>query len=230
MPDTPKIQAVVFDIDDTLYPEREFVRSGYEAVAEDLRSQRGDDEPYEEWLWQRFCGGQSAGAFDALSEHYFLDLSPEDIRRLVELYRFHEPKIQAYAGMAELLGELAEDALLGVVSDGPARMQANKLDALGLRDCFRAVILTDELGPDAGKPSPKGFEAVRERLGVAHDQCAYIADNPAKDFLAPNRLGWLSVHYLRDGQLYAEVPPPPGGAARVAVRSDRELLNQLGRG
>jgi putative hydrolase of the HAD superfamily len=225
--DESGILAVVFDIDDTLYPERDFVRSGYHAIAEHLRSQLSRDEPFEDWLWRRFLSGETARAFDDLDSHFQLSLSQPAIGELVKVYRFHIPDITPFDGIEAVLKQLSGRVRLGIVSDGPARMQRNKLQALSLASYFDAVILTDELGPGAGKPSPVGFEIAREELGVPHGACAYVSDNPAKDFIAPNRLGWRTIRYLREGQVYADCTPPLGGEAQQTVQNDTELLTAV---
>lgn len=226
------IEAVIFDMDDTLYPERDFVRSGYGAVAEELRSRLGTMERYEDWLWERFLAGRADGAFDALDGHFHLGLSVEDIRHLVEVYRFHTPAITPHADMVRLLADLQGRAKLGMVTDGPVRMQQQKFDALGLADYFAppAVVLTGALGPAAGKPSPAGFEAVARALATPHEACVYLADNAAKDFLAPNRLGWASIRLRRAGQVHAHKSAPPGGTPQHDVDSVAAVRAILGLG
>ncbi len=228
MKHSSKIQAVVFDIDDTLYLERDFVHSGYLAVAEYLRQSTGRADVFEDWLWGRFQAGKVARAFNDLNDEFQLSLEPSDISRLVEVYRFHEPEISPFAGIPELLDDLGRRFALGIVSDGPARMQRNKLIALGLTERFQAVVLTDDLGPDSGKPSPAGFQAIVEKLSVPHPACVYVSDNPAKDFIAPNQLGWLTIRYIREGQVYADRQAPPGGEPAHLVHNDSKLLELLG--
>jgi putative hydrolase of the HAD superfamily len=222
-------QAVVFDLDDTLYPERQFVRSGYRAVAEYLSETTGRNEPFDKWLWQRFLAGQTSRAFDALSDHFALGLSPDTIADLVDVYRFHRPDIQPYEDIPPLLEWIAARGRLGVISDGPARMQQQKFQALALPDVFEpsAVIFTDTLGEEFAKPHTRAFECIVERLGVPHEACVYIADNPAKDFLAPNRLGWRSVQYRRPEQIHTARPAPPGGRPDRVVRQANELIDAL---
>ena len=219
------IQAVVFDMDDTLYPEREFVRSGYQAVGRHLREIKSCHEPVSEWLWDRFLDGQVAGAFDALNDHFALALTPDDIHELIEVYRGHPPKITPHPGIDVLLECLAEIVPLGLISDGPALMQKNKLEALGLARwfCPEAIVFTGALGDGAGKPNDVGFLAARRALGVPHGGCVYVADNLAKDFIAPNRLGWQSVHLRLEGQVHAHKPAPLSGLPQHVVRSVAEL-------
>jgi len=84
----PQILGVIFDLDDTLVAERDYVRSGYAAVGEHVRRLTGRGERFEEWLWQRFLGGQSEGALDAMNEAFGLRLNGQ-VRELVTVYREH---------------------------------------------------------------------------------------------------------------------------------------------
>jgi len=226
----PHTLAVVFDLDDTLYAERDYIRSGYRAIDAYLRQSFDIDRLTHnglvagDWLWERFCGGEASGAFDALSETFDLALTREDIGQLVEVYRTHRPDIQPLAGAVEMLASLKARYRLGVLSDGFLPAQQLKLDALGLGDCFASVIFTEVLGREYWKPSPAGFEAIARELAVDHDACVYVGDNPSKDFVAPNALGWLTVQITRPGQVHAHKPAPPGGQASKVVHSWDEMV------
>ncbi|MBS3734310.1 MAG: HAD family hydrolase [Phycisphaerae bacterium] len=220
MPASCTIHVVVFDLDDTLYPERQYVRSGYGAAAAALARQRGESESprrWANWLWKRFLGGQTQDAFGALSAAFGLQLTQEQIAELVNVYRSHQPAIRPWADMVELLGRLRSRHALGLLSDGYLPGQQRKLDALKLGRFFDAIVFTEALGRDAWKPAKAGFERIASLLDTAHGRCAYVADNPAKDFLAPNELGWRTVQSLRAGQLHAANPAPSGGEPQVAA-------------
>jgi putative hydrolase of the HAD superfamily len=221
------IRAVVFDLDDTLYAERDYVRSGYRAVAGRLAGEGGDAKALEAYLWGCLLGGNSARAFDAAGAHFGLNLSPQRIVELVEVYRSHPPDIRPWGGIPEFLGRLHECFRLGLLSDGFLPAQERKLDALKLRRFFDEVLFTEQLGREAWKPSAAGFEALARRLALPHEALAYVADNPAKDFVAPNALGWRSIQYLRPGQVHAHNPPPPGGQPQRTVRTLEELRAAL---
>lgn len=212
-----KIRAIIFDLDDTLFPERDYVRSGYRAVAEHLRHALGRDEQFEHWLWNRFLSGQVAGAFDALNEAFGLALTGDQITELVAMYRSHRPDIRPYEGIPEMLSRLRPRYRLGLLSDGYMPAQRLKLSAVGVERFFDAVVFTEELGREAWKPSEAGFELISKQLDVPHAACAYVADNPAKDFVAPNKLGWRTVQFLRPGQIHAGNSAPEAGRPRDVV-------------
>jgi putative hydrolase of the HAD superfamily len=216
-------QAIVFDLDDTLYAERDYVLSGYSAISEHLSDEPARSKELASWLWERFLTGRAAGAFDALNDNFSLDLNRDQIIELVAVYRTHIPQITLRVGVKELLAKLGDDKLLGIISDGFLPAQELKLDALGVREYFDTVIFTEAMGRESWKPSPDGFEALCQRLQIAAGDCTYIGDNPSKDFAAPNRLGWRTIQLLLDGQIHSAKPAPIGGEAQIIVNSIEEL-------
>ena len=217
-------RAVVFDLDDTLYRESDYVRSGFGAVGAHLG--RGDE--LARWLWALFQTGERSKLFDAMGRRFGLGLDAAGIAELVDVYRRHRPGIHCCRGVKPLLHALRRRGLrLGLLSDGYLPAQRLKLSAVGLEGFFDAVVFTEDIGPRAWKPSPEGYQLIRRRLGLAHQGCVYVGDNPAKDFLAPNGLGWLTVQWRRRGQIHADNPPPPGGAPQRVVRSGPELLRTV---
>jgi putative hydrolase of the HAD superfamily len=96
---------------------------------------------------------------------------------------------------------------------------------LGIEHYFKAIVYTEELGREHWKPSPLGFRRLLEMLHARPEQAAYVADNAAKDFIAPNRLGLLTIQVVRPRALYRQAASPPDGAP--AHRIDR--INDLAR-
>jgi putative hydrolase of the HAD superfamily len=87
-------------------------------------------------------------------------------------------------------------------------------------------MFTDNHGRENWKPSPEPFRRIAEALASPAAACAYVGDNPAKDFVAPNRLGWLTVHLQREGGEYRGIAPdelPQDHRARHEIGSLREL-------
>ncbi len=224
----PQLQAVVFDLDDTLYAERDYVRSGYRAVGRHLADRTGRSEDFGGWLWNQFCQGpeRQSRRFDDLNEAFALGLTADDILQLVRIYREHPPAIQPDIEAIAALQALAGRVKLGLLSDGYLPAQRLKLEALGLAGLFEAIVFTEQLGRECWKPSPAGFERLAEELNVPHAACAYIGDNAAKDFVAPNALGWLTIQWRRPEQVHALRLVPEGGQP-AAVADNAEALLAL---
>lgn len=200
-------QAIVFDLDDTLYPERQYVLSGFRAVAHWAEERFGwpaRDSATE--MRELFDQGERRHVFNRwLAAH---GVEPTAwIPTLVGVYRRHSPRIHPYPCVRRLLGRLAASYRLGVVTDGYLEVQQRKMAALRLDGPFQAVVYSDAFGRDAWKPSPRPFRAVLDRLGVEPSRAVYVGDNPAKDFLGARRAGMRSVRIRHSGGLHHDVLP-----------------------
>lgn len=186
---------VAFDLDDTLYLERDYVRSGFRAVAD--RASVGtavDPDDAFGFLWNAFLAGVRGSSFDALLARYPALAGAHTVADLISYYREHQPTIDYLPGAEALLQTLkAQGVKLAVISDGPLVSQAAKAAALGVSRYAAPVILTDAWGSDYWKPHKRAFEVVAEAFGLPPERLVYVGDNPAKDFHAPAELGWASV-------------------------------------
>lgn len=205
-----QIKGVIFDLDDTLYSEKEYVKSGYKAVSGYLGGE------YEEKLWSFFEEGKSA--IDELLK----ELGHEDKKaEVLEVYRSHKPAIHLYPGVAEMIEELkAKGIKVGIISDGRPEGQRKKLDALGLE--VDDVIITDELGGvQFRKPCDIAFRILVTRWRLNPADVVYIGDNPTKDFQAPQQLGMKSLWFMNEDGLYADAT----GFDRWKISSLDELFS-----
>lgn len=214
-------RAVVFDLDDTLYPERAFVLSGFSAVAAWLAQQEVADNSTVELaaLYESGVRGDTFNRWLA-SRGLPTDLAPQ----MVQVYREHQPAIQPFPGVPGLLARLRRRGRLGLVSDGYLAVQQRKLDALGLASYFDVVVFSDTWGRSAWKPSAKPFAEALAQLDVAAEQAVYVADNASKDFLGARQLGMGAIWLRRPGGEYAHLEPPtPAHAPDVTIASLDEL-------
>jgi len=210
---------VVFDLDDTLYLERDYVRSGFLAVAEAVAP--GFAEDAFRFMWGLFTSGVRGVVFNKLLERY-PELCVHSVSELVTLYREHAPTIAFLPGVEALLEELrSRGARLGVISDGPLVSQQAKARALGVGRYADPVILTDRWGQAYWKPHARAFEEVAGAFGLPPERLVYVGDNPEKDFHAPRRLGWSSVRLKLPEGVRAELPhkevPPTWEVSSVAA-------------
>jgi putative hydrolase of the HAD superfamily len=220
-------QAIVFDLDDTLDPERDYVRSGFAAVAAWCESRLGIPEAEARAdLQALFDRGVRGTTFDEWLRARQVPSEPWRAQ-LVDVYREHSPELRCFPGVRERLLALRERHRLGLVSDGLLSVQRRKLAALGLEGCFDAVVFSDEWGRDAWKPSPWPFRIVLERLGVDAARAVYVADNATKDFLGARRVGMGTVWVRRGGGEYASLEPPTPDHAPDRVITDLQALEAV---
>jgi putative hydrolase of the HAD superfamily len=202
---------VCFDLDDTLVSECDYVESGLAAAGRGLDlavPSRFDSAAWLVALWRKERardGFQRLLAARGLDAHVWLP-------RLKRLYREHAPTLSLRGGAVELLQAIAvRGGKLALVTDGYASVQRAKWAALTLPAPFDPVVFTDERGPEFWKPHPWGFEQVVKAHPGAR-RFVYVGDNPKKDFIAPNRMGWRTV-LVRDRRNVHPHEFSPGDAA-----------------
>jgi putative hydrolase of the HAD superfamily len=192
---------VCFDLDDTLYKEIDFLKSGYRKVADMVEKRYGYDshDVYERLLsWYN----QEGNPFESLNETYGID---NPIGDYLNIYRFHHPSITLPSDVAKTLTELKEkDVLMGIISDGREETQKNKIEALGLTEwiCPDLVFINED--KKYFKPSHWSYDRTMlkcfEKNVDPDAKFYYVGDNTEKDFMAPNQLGWDTICLLDDGR------------------------------
>ncbi|MCD7825504.1 MAG: HAD-IA family hydrolase [Clostridiaceae bacterium] len=191
------LKAIIFDLDDTLYGEKKYVRSGYHAVAGILPQV----EDCEGKLWRAFEKGKSA--FDEVlkNEGIYTD---ELKQKCLRAYRFQQPDIHLYDGVLDMLVQLkAAGYKLGIITDGRPEGQRAKIEALGIEKYVDHVIITDELGGiEYRKPNDTAFRMMKEKLDVEYSEMCYVGDNIKKDFVAPEKLGMRCIWFRNKDGLY----------------------------
>jgi len=187
---------IVFDLDDTLYQEITYVRSGIAAVSQDIADKynMNRDMIYSEALatLEIFGRGQ---VFDIILRKYGL-YSKHEVKRLLSIYRSHTPKIEI--GLPELLviRECQLQSNLYLVTDGNKNVQAKKIEALGIKPYFKRVFITHRFGLKAAKPSLKCFQLIRELEKVEWTDIVYIGDDPNKDFVNLKKVGAITIRVM----------------------------------
>ena len=202
------IRGVVFDVDDTLYDERDYVRSGFAAVARAAGRTDIETKDLDAWLWSAFEAGARGDTFDRLRAAYPGVAARLETDSLIDVYRSHVPDIHLADGARDTLDRLRDLGLrLGALTDGPVASQAAKVAALGLDRWFEPILLTGAMDAAFAKPGTAGFELIARAWGLPAAELAYVGDNPAKDFVGPRALGWATVQLAHPRQVRARPGP-----------------------
>jgi putative hydrolase of the HAD superfamily len=223
------ITTVIFDLDDTLYDEVDFCRSGFRAAAQFLTTLSDRCSPDDAFaaMWRCFITGDRGSTFNAALEQLGIPYDLGIIGKLVEIYRSHPPDLTLPPESRAVLDNLKGRYSLGLLTDGYLPAQRLKVQALGIEHYFDAIVYTEELGRDCWKPSPRGFEKLIELLRSRPEQTVYIADNEAKDFIAPNRLGLLTIQAKRVHGLHAGRSSESDASPKLTIDSISKLVDVL---
>ncbi len=194
------IEAIILDLDDTLYNEEDYIRSGYKEIA-----QRYPELPKaQEELWMYFIEGKPA--IDVFLKNHNLEQEKE---QCLQCYRSHMPRIVLPEKNRDLLKKWHNmGKKLGIITDGRPFGQRNKIAALHLEELIDEIIVTDELAGNHGdvkkfrKPEKLAFQVMQMRLDIPYEKMIYIGDNQQKDFQAPEELHMKYLWFQNEKGLY----------------------------
>lgn len=185
-----KHKVVVFDLDDTLYKEMDYLKSAYHEIADYVEKESSNYDVYDKMIawWE---AGENV--FGNLISSCHLDVTVND---LLDIYRKHQPQICLDETTRSIINQLLQTCQLGIISDGRSVSQRNKIKAMGLDFIFDDILISEETG--YSKPSEEPYRYFMKKY--PQSKYVYVGDNPVKDFLAPNKLGWMTVCLLDNGQ------------------------------
>jgi len=194
------IKAIIFDLDDTLISEKDYIISGFNHVARILSDKTG--------ISQNNIVSDLVNLFDTSSKYVLnrffeknnIEYTDELIKELISEYRSHLPNVKFYDDVLPFLKEVKNLGIkTGIISDGYEIAQKQKLKVIEADKYFDAIILTCELGNEYWKPHPKAFELISKKLNVAFEEMIYVGDNPEKDFYIGKLYPIITVRINRNG-------------------------------
>jgi putative hydrolase of the HAD superfamily len=183
---------VIFDLDDTLYKEIEFLKSAFSEISNLLATELNISSKRVFNKMMRFYYNKE-NVFDrtirSFNSTYKTDF-------LLSAYRNHKPKIKLSNNVIQTLDSLIEKKIqLGLLTDGRSVQQRNKISALGLEKWFTEIIISEEFGSE--KPNIGNYKHFENIFG--NGQYFYVGDNVKKDFISPNALNWITICLKNNG-------------------------------
>ena len=226
------ITTVIFDMDDTLYDEIEYCKSGFTAtskyIVDNFNSpEKLTTEEVFNALWVEFNTGNQKKTFNAALDKFEIKYDIDTIKNLISVYREHKPAISLPRQSKEILDTLSEKYKLALLTDGFLPAQRLKIAALGIEKYFKIIVCTEELGREFWKPSPVGFEKIIENLNENAENCIYLADNAEKDFIAPNELGMQTIQLLRAKKVHKGLPKSEKAAPKHKITDFLQLAGLI---
>ncbi len=176
-----------------------------------------------EEAWRNFEMGRRGDIFNVALETLGIPASQELIRTLLSVYRSHDPAISLLPDSERCLRSVDGKAFIGVISDGAVLGQQMKVGRLGLASRCNHIILTESIGVEYSKPHPRAFMEMQQVANCPPQACTYVADNPIKDFIAPNRLGWRTIRVRRLGGIHCDKSCSEESQPSIEIQDLREL-------
>ncbi len=216
---------IVFDLDDTLYPERDFVISGFKAVGDWLFATHQIAGCYQE-LIKLFESGVRETTFNQA----LINLNANDdlniVQEMVSVYRNHLPTILLPQESIDILTTLKSHTHLAIITDGYAKTQRNKIKALQLDTYTDFIVYSDDWGRENWKPSALPYQVVENHFSAA--KYTYIGDNIKKDFVTAKQLGWHTIQIIKQTGEYTGITLPENYHAHHCIHHLDEIIALTG--
>jgi putative hydrolase of the HAD superfamily len=190
----PEPRAILFDLDDTLYPRRYFVRSGFVACAEYLDRELGlNPRVVLSMLLGASVGPDQGRELQVCAARF--GLTTAVVTTLIEVIRQHAPSLILPQSSREALAALHVGWRLGVVSCGFPDLQERKACALGLPLVVDTIVYANALSDDdRGKPQTEPFIEAARRLRVIPERIVFVANHLRCDVSGAVQVGMRTVH------------------------------------
>lgn len=203
-----KARAVVFDLDDTLYPYRQFLSSGFRAVAAEVeRDYRLPAALVLRTLWRARREGSRGREIQYLSRVFDFPVSVTPA--LVAIMHAHTPVLRLPERSRRVLQALRADWRIGILTNGTPDIQARKVEALGIEPLVDAVVFARACGDGRGKPAREGFDTVLERLDTTASSAVFVGDDGSADIEGAAHVGMKTIHLLRGRRAGSKDASPP---------------------
>ena len=208
------LRAIFFDIDDTLYSTSEFAEEARSAsidamIAAGLTCSKEEIQEELNEVTSEF-GSNYEHHFDRLllrlPRRHYKGINPAIIVA-AGVMAYHETKARRlfpYEDAIEVLRLLSSssDIVLGVITEGIAVKQAEKLVRMRVNQYLSpsAIFISNQVG--ISKPNPKLYQRACSDLNLKPAETMYVGDNPTHDIDPPNRIGMITVRMRRGGKYY----------------------------
>lgn len=206
------VKVIIFDLDNTLYNELDYVYSGFRAVANYFNQvfNLPLEEIYSSMIKELKTNGRGK-IFNNVLNKYKLDTS-KNIKKAISVYRLHNPKIELPKSTIEIL-QYYVDKSIYIVTDGNKIVQYKKIEALGLKNYIKKAFITHQYSRKHAKPSTYCFEKIASIEKVPNEKIVYIGDDIEKDFVGIKPLGFKTIRlktynskdYTKSQEYYADM-------------------------
>lgn len=198
------IKVIIFDLDNTIYGEENFVKNGFLAAAKLMGGRfKINKKEFFKSLNNVFREKGRGRVFDIVLKKYNI-YDKNLMHELVRAYHNNGLKLKPYPGAINLLSFLKSDYKIALLTDASGHVQRKKINALGIKDFFDLIVYTD----DYNKPKPDifCFKKILKRFKALPEETVMIGDDIFKDFPGAKKLGIKTIRVLQ-GE-YKNIKPP----------------------
>ncbi|MEE9594724.1 MAG: TIGR02253 family HAD-type hydrolase [Candidatus Hydrothermarchaeales archaeon] len=224
-------KGVFFDIDDTLYDSTKLStmarKNAIQAMVDAGLPVENEKVAY--GLLERIItkyGSNYSKHYDRLLEELKLEWNPKIVASGVVAYeRTKVGYLRPYPKVIPTLFSLKGVYQLGVISNGLAVKQWEKLIGLGLHHVFEIVATSEDVGYE--KPHVEIFENAMDRAGLEPKECVMVGDRLDTDIAGAKMVGMFAVRVIQ-GKFSDDEPSSEEDTPDAVITDISELRSVLG--
>ena len=234
--DKNQIEAILFDLDDTLFDRTLAQNETLSTILRmfpDLFDQIDESVALDSFFEADRLAIRSESHGSTLEEvlelrsRTFLDLLglvPNRTQEITQTYitKYRE-SVTPVSGAMSALQVLHGSFPLGLVSNGYPEVQHIKIDSLKIRNLLEFTLISEEVG--IRKPDPEIFLMAAQMIGVEPPKCLFVGDSYENDVIGANGVGMQTCWLNRGGaSIEGEIIPD------LQISQMEQLLQALGAG
>ena len=206
------IKAIIFDLDHTLFDRyktfEQIVDNHFHETM--FKPDTAPEVAKKEWEFadKNFIHFSLGKVFEHLKEKGILkdEVTKENIYRDYIAPLFMKVAVP-FDFTIPTLKELRRSYKIGLITNGKHKIQAKKIELIGIEDLFDEIMISDDYGTE--KPDVKLYEIMSKKLNISPSEMLYVGDNPLNDIDASRKAGYIPVWVKTTGTwIYPDIEKP----------------------
>lgn len=186
------IKGFIFDLDNTLYDENQYL---YSVFLDFWKKHFSTQEGFEDVCSKTLCDNarlHSKDIFRTFLEFTPLGYTQSHHDELFSIYTSIQCDLNLYEDAQELLSFLkSHNYPIAILTNGPIQAQKNKVKNLKITGI--PVFYAREDGIEYEKPHPQAFMKVLSFFNLSPNDCCMIGDNPQTDIHGAQQVGIMPI-------------------------------------
>ena len=186
--DFNKIEAIIFDFDDTLVDEEKWVRERWEKTIQFTEAELQIEE-FGGAFWEIYRKRGWRYKKHVNEALQICGKGDNQVGKIVDYFLNQTVDESLFEGVSEFLNFIKDDYKLGILTNGRKEVQYDRIERVGISKYFSSVICAF----DNPKPDPEPYLKILNDLGVLPENSVYVS-HEQDDFDGAKRIGMSTVH------------------------------------
>ncbi len=202
------IKAVIFDVDDTLYTQRQPFDRAFEDLLEgkyevDCKELYKKFKYHNDKIYHHYMAGEwdidqvSIYRMSKAMGEYGYDYCEEDCLKFQQAYSHYQKFLQPSDTVKDMLTYLQDKVTLGIITNGVPFHQRNKINTLGVSRWVPEEYILVSGETAYNKPDPRLFKVMEEKMGYDTEEYIYVGDSLLHDMQGAKAAGWTTIYMNR---------------------------------